>query len=74
MYGKLETYVFLPVGCSEKKKKKKALKTLGWSNFLMLQNENPGFKRSTVLPKVIEPVFAIAQRDSWLRFFSTSAL
>lgn len=49
---------------------KKALKTLGCSNFLNLQNWNPRFDKTNILPEVIEPVFAIAKNDSWLRFFS----
>ena len=59
--------------CNAVRKKKKNLKTLGWSNFLILQNQNSSLKRN-IFPEVIEPAFAIAQRDSWLRFFSTSAI
>ena len=67
---KLEAYLFLIVQCS---KEKKNLKTLGWSNLLILQNQNSSLKRN-IFPEVIGPAFAIAQRDSWLRFFSTGAI
>lgn len=66
-------YIHIPYGKLQLEKKKKLLKTLGWSNFLNLQNWNPRFEKANILPEAIEPVFAIAKNDSWLRFFSTSA-
>lgn len=67
--------MFLLVSCSRKKKKNppQTLKTLGWSNFLILQNWNLKVKKTSILPRVIGTAFAIANRDSCLRSFSTSA-